>query len=113
MFVGETIDGDTPGIDEFLAAEHRLSFQHAFDQQPLEHPAGQRGHGLDYQHGLRTGSGQSLPSQATGAFASRHPAGANFAFGDGHVKYISNLIDFPTYQALSTIAGSEPISGEY
>jgi prepilin-type processing-associated H-X9-DG protein len=54
-----------------------------------------------------------------GAFFSRHPSGANFAFGDGHVKYISNAINnatvavgsatMPLYQALSTIAGSEPI----
>ena len=54
-----------------------------------------------------------LPTTATGAFGSRHPGGGNFAFGDGHVKYIPNLIDFPIYQALSTIARGEPISGEF
>jgi len=50
-----------------------------------------------------------LPSSATGAFASRHPAGANFAFGDGHVRFLSSGIDLATYQALSTMAGFEPV----
>ena len=47
--------------------------------------------------------------QVLGEFGSQHPAGANFAFGDGHVRYLSNNIDFPTYQALSTIAGADPV----
>jgi prepilin-type processing-associated H-X9-DG protein len=51
-----------------------------------------------------------LPSTATGAFSSNHPQGANFAFGDAHITYISNMIDLPTYQALSTIAGAENIT---
>jgi prepilin-type processing-associated H-X9-DG protein len=56
------------------------------------------------------GSGLSgLVSSAIGAFASQHPSGANFAFGDGHVRYVANQIDLATYQALSTIAGSEPV----
>jgi prepilin-type N-terminal cleavage/methylation domain-containing protein/prepilin-type processing-associated H-X9-DG protein len=52
-------------------------------------------------------------SSVTGAFASRHPQGAHFAFGDGHVKYLNEAIDLWTYQALSTIAGSETVSSEY
>jgi prepilin-type processing-associated H-X9-DG protein len=40
-----------------------------------------------------------------GAFASRHRLGANFAFGDGHVTYIIDNIDFATYQALATRDG--------
>ena len=51
-----------------------------------------------------------LPGQAVGAFASQHPQGANFGFGDGHVKYVPNLIDFSLYQALSTIAGGESVN---
>lgn len=45
------------------------------------------------------------PPQVNGAFFSRHPAGAQFAYGDGHVEFIQEDIDFDTYQQLSTIAG--------
>ena len=42
-----------------------------------------------------------------GAFASSHPGGANFVFGDGHVDFINDEIDLGAYRALSTIAGGE------
>ena len=35
-------------------------------------------------------------------FASKHPNGANFVFGDGHVDFLSDSINLSTYQALST-----------
>lgn len=37
---------------------------------------------------------------AVGGFGSYHPGGGNFAFGDGHVRYLSETIDVPTYQQL-------------
>jgi prepilin-type N-terminal cleavage/methylation domain-containing protein/prepilin-type processing-associated H-X9-DG protein len=40
-----------------------------------------------------------------GAFASNHPGGAQFVYGDGHVEFIADDIDLNTYQNLSTIAG--------
>ncbi len=46
----------------------------------------------------------------SGAFASYHPGGANFVFGDGHVSFLSENIDLDTYRALSTRAGGEPVS---
>jgi len=65
--------------------------------------------------GLTSATG--LPSvdglTVTGGFSSMHPQGANFGFGDGHVKYLANVIDLSTYQALSTIDGAEAISGEF
>jgi prepilin-type N-terminal cleavage/methylation domain-containing protein/prepilin-type processing-associated H-X9-DG protein len=42
-----------------------------------------------------------------GGFGSRHPAGAHFAFGDGHVAFIAENIDLATYRALSTRNGGE------
>ncbi len=42
-----------------------------------------------------------------GAFASSHPGGANFAYGDGHVSFIYEAIEMPAYQALSTINNGE------
>jgi prepilin-type N-terminal cleavage/methylation domain-containing protein/prepilin-type processing-associated H-X9-DG protein len=45
-------------------------------------------------------------------FMSKHSAGVNFAFCDGHGQLISEDIDLATYRALATIDGGEPL-GEY
>ncbi len=43
-------------------------------------------------------------------FRSRHTAGLNFAFGDGHVQFISQSIDMPTYWGLASINGGEIVA---
>jgi prepilin-type processing-associated H-X9-DG protein len=47
---------------------------------------------------------------ANAAFGSLHPAGAQFAFADGHVAMIMNNINFVTYQRLSMRADGEVVS---
>ena len=40
---------------------------------------------------------------------SNHPSGANFMMGDGSVRFISNNINFATYQALGTRQDGESL----
>jgi len=41
------------------------------------------------------------------SFRSRHPGGVHFAWGDGHVSFLSETISKDVYQGLSTRAGGE------
>jgi len=50
--------------------------------------------------------------KVNGAFASRHPGGANFAFGDGHVEFLEENIALDVYRALSTRDGNEVFDDE-
>ncbi len=43
-------------------------------------------------------------------YGSEHTGGAMFAFCDGHVTFINELIDWKVYKELSTRAGGETIS---
>jgi prepilin-type processing-associated H-X9-DG protein len=42
-------------------------------------------------------------------FRSDHPSGALFLFADGHVQFLNENIDMPTYNGLSTIQGGESV----
>jgi prepilin-type N-terminal cleavage/methylation domain-containing protein/prepilin-type processing-associated H-X9-DG protein len=48
--------------------------------------------------------------RTSGQFSSRHPRGALFAFGDGHVQFVSDNINLTIYRSLSTRAGGETVS---
>ncbi len=48
-----------------------------------------------------------------GGFGSFHPGGANFAFGDGHVQYLSESIDEVTYQQLGHRADGKLLSRDF
>jgi prepilin-type processing-associated H-X9-DG protein len=43
-------------------------------------------------------------------FASYHPGGVHFLFGDGSVQRINNQIDLEVYQAMCTRGGGEAVS---
>jgi prepilin-type processing-associated H-X9-DG protein len=46
------------------------------------------------------------------AASSRHPGGANVAFGDGSVRFIKTSVNPKTWAALGTISGGEVISSD-
>jgi prepilin-type N-terminal cleavage/methylation domain-containing protein/prepilin-type processing-associated H-X9-DG protein len=46
-------------------------------------------------------------------FLSQHGRGANFLFGDGHVRFLRNSINYATYKALSTRARGEVVSDDF
>jgi prepilin-type N-terminal cleavage/methylation domain-containing protein/prepilin-type processing-associated H-X9-DG protein len=49
------------------------------------------------------------PRLVVGGFASRHPGGANFAFGDGSVRYLSDTLDPHTFELFGNRADGEMI----
>lgn len=54
---------------------------------------------------LNTPPGEgAVRNRRNGAFASHHASGSHFAWGDGHVSFISDDIDEDLYRASSTIA---------
>ncbi len=106
LFVGEVTNGDAEAtMNSWPVSVACLSSMRSTNNL-LNTPAGSGVAQTIYGDSGLT----NLPSSALGAFSSNHAQVANFAYGDGHVGYVSNMIDLPTYQALSTIAGSETIS---
>ena len=56
----------------------------------------------------RPGAGD-VRERRNGAFASSHPGGSLFLYGDGHVEFIADSVEQQLYQDLSTIDGGEVI----
>jgi prepilin-type N-terminal cleavage/methylation domain-containing protein/prepilin-type processing-associated H-X9-DG protein len=56
------------------------------------------------------GDSSALEDRAC-TFGSAHPGGANFAFVDGSVRFLSDRTPLPTLRALSTRAGGEADTG--
>jgi prepilin-type processing-associated H-X9-DG protein len=74
-----------------MGLRHRDSMRNSLN--PINTPPGQ---GSTLQ--IDTAKG------ANGAFGSEHVGGANFAYGDGRVDFITDDIDMATYWVQSTIA---------
>jgi prepilin-type N-terminal cleavage/methylation domain-containing protein/prepilin-type processing-associated H-X9-DG protein len=59
---------------------------------------------------MQSGGDVSALNNRACAFGSGHPGGANFAFADGHVRFLNESMPLDTFQALSTIRGGEVAS---
>lgn len=107
MFVGETVEGHTIASANIWS----LGARHLHSMRSTDNPLNTRpGEGVFVKVGGGGGTGDDPPLygyRANGAFASDHPGGAQFAFGDGHIAFLSENIDLISYRALSTRDGGE------
>jgi prepilin-type N-terminal cleavage/methylation domain-containing protein/prepilin-type processing-associated H-X9-DG protein len=108
FFVGETIDGHLARSSNLWSNGNRCNLLRT-TANPLNTLFGISGAGQPLDNSGTNGCTQC----ANCAFASRHPGGANFGFGDGHVTFITDSIGLNVYQGLSTRAGSESIDETY
>lgn len=93
---GETIDGHTIESSNMWTYGERYTCALRATEAAINTPPGVDGTFLTN----KVGGGE-----VNGAFASRHPGGAQFAYADGHVDFVQEEIDLDTYQNLSTIRG--------
>jgi type II secretory pathway pseudopilin PulG len=100
IFVGETIEAHTDESANCWSIGCRHLDSLRSTDNPLNTPPG-TGVVVDL-YGYR----------ANGAFASQHPSGGQFAFGDGRVVFINDNIALPVYRGLSTIYGEETLSAD-
>lgn len=100
MVVGEVIDGHTQNSSNIWTRAARFMDGQRATDNPLNTRPGDPV--ASTQYGLRV----------NGAFASRHPAGCQFAFGDGRVQFLTETISPDLYMALSTREGDEAMPAE-
>jgi prepilin-type N-terminal cleavage/methylation domain-containing protein/prepilin-type processing-associated H-X9-DG protein len=107
FFVGETIDGHAAATSNIWSNGSRANSLRS-TANPLNTPSVISNVGFM----SNTGEEQGCSDCVNGAFASRHPGGANFGFGDGHVTFVIDSVAFEVYQALSTRNLGESLSIE-
>ena len=100
MLMGEVIDGHRKTSSNIWTRAVRIMDTQRGTDNPINTFPGQPVY--DTAYGIN----------ANGAFASMHPAGAQFVFGDGHVAFLSESINEDLYMALSTREGGETVSSE-
>jgi prepilin-type processing-associated H-X9-DG protein len=57
-------------------------------------------------------AGTGANTNFVGGFGSNHPGGANFAFGDGSVRFLKNAINAKVYRYLGNRADGELVSAD-
>jgi prepilin-type processing-associated H-X9-DG protein len=95
--VGEVVQGHTTDSSNMWTYGYRYLDTLRVMEAALNTPPG-----VDCKKGV----GSDPDTCPNGAFASNHPGGALFLFGDGHVDFITDGIDLDTYQNLATVNGT-------
>jgi hypothetical protein len=102
---GEVLEGHTGVTSNIWSTGQRLADSLRCTENPINTPPGQ-GSVITWGDQVNTG--------ANGAFGSHHRGGAQFAFGDGHIIFLSENIDhLNIYKPLSTMALKEAVAGNY
>lgn len=104
MFAGEVIAAHTSDSRNIWSFAFRHCDSLRNTENPLNTPPSL---GITFENPII-----SSPQKCNGAFASRHPGGGQFVFGDGRVAFLSDTISQATYRALSTRADRD-IPGDY
>jgi prepilin-type processing-associated H-X9-DG protein len=91
LAIGEVFDGHLGNNSNVWSVGSRHTHSLRTTENPINTPPG-------------TGI---LYTTLNGAFMSRHTGGANFALGDGSVRFLSQNIDITVYRAASTVRGGE------
>ena len=94
FFFGETVDGHLKETRNRWTAAGRYVDSLRSTENPMNTPASRD---LGFYH-------DAEGYVTMGCFASRHPGGAHFAYGDGRVEFVGEDIVLEVYQALSTRA---------
>lgn len=100
LLLGESRNSAADGSGRFSTSAWGgvLAFEDGYDYTSVPHL------GVDRLTSINTGV------HLLGTFSSRHPGGAQFAFGDGHVRMLAESIDLGVYRSLGTPHGGEPVS---
>ena len=92
-----------PGMPGY---QHGSGGQPGYDDDLIDLDAGAAGGGVPQEDPRPAGPNELL----VGGFSSSHPGGANFAIGDGSVRYISTNIAIEIYQQLGHRADGKLLS---
>ncbi len=110
VFIGETIEGHRSGQSNIWSNGNRFTSSMRACSTPLNFPLDPNGtDGLVFDGFVSGAAG----GRCNGGFASAHPGGANFGFGDGHVVNVNESIDLEVYGDLATRAGGEVVQLDF
>lgn len=93
LSVGEVVDAHTTDSSNIWSYVLRFADCFRVTDVPINTPTGVLGEAIG-----------TNSATVNGAFASRHPGGANFSFVDGHIEFVVDNIDSDLYRNMSTIA---------
>ena len=99
MFIGETIEGHRGGQSNIWSNGNRFTSSLRSTFTPLNFPLEPNGESGLIFFGSVSGAGSGL---SNGGFASNHPGGGNFGFGDGSARFVRESVDLDLYRAIAT-----------